>query len=218
MGLKIWCQVGEFEFHFQNSYGEMCFWKIMLKVRCFKTTGEHRPFLSKFYVKLGSWGIIHTGENSPLEVSTKPLHLPPGSSAGFTPRARSASLRMGWGGVGRGIKSVLQFSLYIEHVYVYLYTCSKIVTNFVMGLKIWCQVGDFGFYFQNSYRDVCFLIFILKVRCFKHTGDHRQFLSNFDVNLSNLGMIHTANNRHFGTFKKCTFISFWKMKGDITKN
>ena len=31
----------------------MCFWKIMLKVRCFKTTGDHRPFLSKFYVKLG---------------------------------------------------------------------------------------------------------------------------------------------------------------------
>ena len=25
----------------------------MLKVRCFKTTGNHRPFLSKFYVKLG---------------------------------------------------------------------------------------------------------------------------------------------------------------------
>ena len=25
----------------------------MLKVRCFKTTGDHRPFLSKFYVKLG---------------------------------------------------------------------------------------------------------------------------------------------------------------------
>ena len=92
MGLKIWCQVGEFEFHFQNSYGEMCFWKIMLKVRCFKTTGDHRPFWSKFDVKLGSWGIIHTGEHSPLEVSTKPLHLPPGSSAGFTPRARSASL------------------------------------------------------------------------------------------------------------------------------
>ena len=53
MGLKFWCQVGEFEFQFQNSYGEMCFLKIMLKVRCFKTTGDHRPFLSKFYVKLG---------------------------------------------------------------------------------------------------------------------------------------------------------------------
>ena len=60
--------------------------------------------------------MIHTGEHSPLEVSTKPLHLPPGSSAGFTPLARSASL-MGWGGIGwdgmgRGIKSILQFSLY----------------------------------------------------------------------------------------------------------
>ena len=58
----------------------------------FKTTNDNRPFFSKCYVKLGSWGIIHTGEHSPLEVLTKPLHLPPGSSAGFTPRARSASL------------------------------------------------------------------------------------------------------------------------------
>ena len=89
---------------------------------CFKTTGDHRPFLSKFYVKLGSWGIIHTGEHSPLEVLTKPLHLPPGSSAGFTPRARSASLM---GRVdGRGIKSVLQISLYfvsIQVMYIPIY-------------------------------------------------------------------------------------------------
>ena len=75
----------------------------MLKVRCFKTTGDHRPFLSKFDVKLGSWGIIHTGEHSPLEVSTKPLPLPPGSSAGFTPRAPSASpLEVGFFAVLRG--------------------------------------------------------------------------------------------------------------------
>ena len=80
-------------------------------------TGDHRPFLSKFDVKLGSCGIIHTGEHSLLEVSTKPLHLPPGSSAGFTPRARSASL-MGWmgGWVGRNIKSVLQISLYFVSI------------------------------------------------------------------------------------------------------
>ena len=92
----------------------------MLKVRCFKTTADHRPFLSKFDVKLGSWGIIHTGEHSPLEVSTKPSHLPPGSSAGFTPRARSASLMgwgwVGWDGVGRKIKSVLQISLYFVSI------------------------------------------------------------------------------------------------------
>ena len=93
----------------------MCFWKIMLKVRCFKTTGDHRPFLSKFDVKLGSWGIIHTGEHSPLEVSTKPSHLPPGSSAGFTPRARSASLM---DGMGWNIKSVLQISVYFVSILV----------------------------------------------------------------------------------------------------
>ena len=42
----------------------------MLKVS-FKSTGEHRPFLSKFDVKLGSWGMINTGDHRPLEVSTK---------------------------------------------------------------------------------------------------------------------------------------------------
>ena len=44
--------------------------------------------------------ILIFSDHSPLEVSTKPLHLPPGSSAGFTPRARSASLMggMGWDG------------------------------------------------------------------------------------------------------------------------
>ena len=83
MGFKFWCQVGEFRFYFQNSYREMCFWKTMLKVRCFKTTSDHRPFWSKFDVKLGSWVIIHTGEHSPLEVLTKLLHLPPGSSHWF---------------------------------------------------------------------------------------------------------------------------------------
>ena len=55
----IWCQVGEFEFHFQNSYGELCFWKIILKVRFFKSTADHRPFLSKFDVKL-----VEIGYNS----------------------------------------------------------------------------------------------------------------------------------------------------------
>ena len=112
MGLKIWCRVGEFKFHFQNSYGKICFWKIMLKVRCFKTTSDHRPFLSKFEVKLGSSGIIHTGEHSPLEVLTKPLHLPPGSSAGFTPRARL----MGW--VGWDGRSKVSFKfLYTLWIY-----------------------------------------------------------------------------------------------------
>ena len=101
----------------------------MLKVRCFKTTGNHRPFLSKFDVKLGSWGIIHTGEHSPLKVSTKPLHLPPGSSAGFTPRARSASLmgRVAWGGVGwdgtedqKCPSNFFRLCEYIGNVYTYI--------------------------------------------------------------------------------------------------
>ena len=32
----------------------------------------------------------------------------------------------------------------------------KIVTNFLMGFKIWCQVGELGFDFQNSYGEMCF--------------------------------------------------------------
>ena len=120
----------------------MCFLKIMLKVRCFKHNCDHRPFLSKFDVKLGSWCIIHTGEHNPLEVSTKPLHLPPGSSAGFTPRARSASLMGGWVGGLDGTedqKCPSNFFIlreYIGDVYTYIYPCSNFVTNFVMGLKI----------------------------------------------------------------------------------
>ena len=153
MGSKIWCQVGEFDFHFQNSYGEMYFWKIMQKVRCFKTTGDHRPFWSKFDVKLGSWVIIHTGEHSPLEVSTKPLPLPPGSSAGFTPRARSASLMGGmdgWNGRSKvSFKFLYTLWVYRTCIYLLVYKYSKIVTNILMGFKISCQVGGHGQKFQN---------------------------------------------------------------------
>ena len=92
----------------------------MLKVRSFKPTGDHRPFWSKFDVKLGSWGIIHTGKHRPVEVSTKPLPLPPGSSAGFTPRARSASL-MGWvGGWVGGLDGVSKVSFkFLYALWVY---------------------------------------------------------------------------------------------------
>ena len=34
----------------------------LLKVRCFKQTREHRLFFSKFYVKLGSWGMIFNSD------------------------------------------------------------------------------------------------------------------------------------------------------------
>ena len=57
---------------------------------------------------------------------------------------------------------------YIEHVQVYLYTCSKFVTNFVMGLKVSCQVGGLGQKFQIYSRQVTFLFFDLKVRFFFH--------------------------------------------------
>ena len=53
------------------------------------------------------------------------------------------------------------------YIYIYIYTCLKFVTNFVMGLKISCQVGEFEFHFQNSYGKMCFWKIMLKVRCFK---------------------------------------------------
>ena len=96
MGLKFWCQVGEFGFHFHNSYGEMCFWKITLKVRCFRSTNNHRPFCQNL---MSSWGVgvwftrATTGlfelvrwplasleRTVTAEVSTKPLQLPPTSA------------------------------------------------------------------------------------------------------------------------------------------
>ena len=93
------------------------FLKNHAKSKVFQNNWRPQAFLSKFDVKLESWGVIHTGEHSPLEVSTKPLHLPPGSSAGFTPRARSASL-MGWDGVGLdGISKVSFNFLYTSWVY-----------------------------------------------------------------------------------------------------
>ena len=33
------------------------------------------------------------------------------------------------------------FCVYIDKIYIYLYTKKKVVTNILMGFKIWCQVG-----------------------------------------------------------------------------
>ena len=46
---------------------------------------------------------------------------------------------------------------YIVHVYMYQYTCSKFVTNIVMGLKIWSQVGELTSDFQNHHFNMIFL-------------------------------------------------------------
>ena len=63
---------------------------------------------------------------------------------------------VGWGGMGwdgteyQKCPSIF-FILrgYIDHVYMYLYVSSKIVTNILMGFKIWCEVGGRGQKFQN---------------------------------------------------------------------
>ena len=96
MGLKLWCQVGEFGFYFQNSYGKMCFWKIILKVRCFKN-------------------LMGTGTKCIQAFPDQALTSPSGVQRRiYTPSAKREFDGMGWVGglVGRGIKSVLQISLY----------------------------------------------------------------------------------------------------------
>ena len=72
------------------------------------------------------------------EVSTKPLHLPPGSSAGFKRRAGSARV-YGWDGWTEDQMDVSIFIIlcgYIDLVCIYLYTNSKIFRNIVMGVNI----------------------------------------------------------------------------------
>ena len=46
--------------------------------------------------------------------------------------------------------SIFLILMYVkDHVYMYLYTYSKVVTNILMGFKIWCQVEDHRQKFQN---------------------------------------------------------------------
>ena len=121
----------------------------MLKVRSFKSTGDHRPFLSNFDVKLGILFL--------LQQKFRPSRytLPPGSSAIYT-----TSL-MGWvGGWVSGLdgvskvsfKFIYTLSVYRTCIYLPIYIYSKIVTNILMDFKISCQVGGRGQKFQNYSR------------------------------------------------------------------
>ena len=75
---------------------------------------------------------------------TKPLPSPSGvQNKIYTASAKREFDGMGWGGVGwdgtedqMGPPNFFILSVYIVHVYINMYTCSKFVTNFVMGLKI----------------------------------------------------------------------------------
>ena len=133
------------------------FLKNHAKSKVFQNNRRPQAFLSKFDVKLGSWGIIHTGEHSPLEVSTKPLQLPPGSSSGFTPRARSASL-MGWDGWDGVSKVSFKFlhTLWVHRtcigLLIYMFkNCHQLCYGFENLMSSWRV-----FHFQNSYGEMCF--------------------------------------------------------------
>ena len=73
---------------------------------------------------------------------------------------------VGWWVDGGYFWSLIFFILkYINNDVIKLLNIGKkFVTNFLMGLKIWCQVGDFGFDFQNSYGEMYFWKNMLKVR------------------------------------------------------
>ena len=102
-----------FGFDFQNFDGEMCVLKNHAKSKVFQINKRPQAFFVKFDVKLGSWGMINTGDRRPLEVSTKYLQLPPGSSAGFTPRAQSA---VGWTGYQKCPSIFFILCGYMKHV------------------------------------------------------------------------------------------------------
>ena len=66
MGSKIYCQAVELGHDFQNSTTYVCFFCFVVKVRSFTNMVGHRPFFSKFDIKLGSWGLIFNS-NTPAD-------------------------------------------------------------------------------------------------------------------------------------------------------
>ena len=55
----------------------------------------------------------------------------------------------------------------------------KFVTNLLISLKFWRQVGDFGFDFQKFYGEMYFWKNMPWVKCFKTLMDSRHFLNFF---------------------------------------
>ena len=118
-----------------------------------------QAFFSKFDAILDSWGMIfnsNTRAATGIILALKHLQRPFGVQRRFTRRARSASLmgrvgRVGLDGSdgsdgsdGRSSKVSFNFlhTLYVYRLCIYLLTYEiKIVTNILIGFKIWCQVG-----------------------------------------------------------------------------
>ena len=139
------------------------FFKIMLKVGCFKNTLLRWTFF-QFDVKLGSrflfvFNWIHPFFRMENEKEfrqscvTKNLPPPSGVHQRFTQRA--AKRRVWWDGrvgrMGRWSKVSFNFlhNLWVYRLCIYLLIYEiKIVTNILMGFKIWCQVGGGGQNFQ----------------------------------------------------------------------
>ena len=75
----------------------------------------------------------------------------------------------------------------------------KFVTNFLMSLKFLCQVGDFGFDFQNFLWGNVFLKKHAKSKVFQNFYGQPAFLiffsSKFSDKMGSWGMIHTGGHR-----------------------
>ena len=86
---------------------------------------------------------------STAEVLTQPVQTPFGVQ-----RNLHQCFRMGWDGVGRGIKSVLQFSLYsggiqIMYMYTYIYS-QKLSAQISCGFKMLVKLGVRMQKFKNT--------------------------------------------------------------------
>ena len=148
----------------------------MLKVRLFKNTTGHRPFFEnlmkiwKFHKFEEIWFFNRKSWRScPIECGRSVDQAGTLSLRGpkkiYTASREAASLMgwmdamdgMGWTEDQMGPSIFFILCGYIVYVYMFLYTCSKFVTNIVMGLKIWSQVGLLTSDFQNHNFSMIFL-------------------------------------------------------------
>ena len=143
MGFKIWCQVGIWvplfsKLPYSREFSNIWFQK--------STYIRHKRSLStifwKFQKAISIWVLVG-GFNFRLCT----YKFPPGSSdSASKPEAEGRVWWDGWtdGRVGRSRKVSFKFlqTLWVFRTCIYILVYKiKIVTNILMGFKIWCQVG-----------------------------------------------------------------------------
>ena len=124
------------------------FLKNHAKSKVFQINRRPQAFFVKILCQVGDSIFIAA------EVSTKPVHSPSGVQRNLRTRRGAPSL-MGWlGRVGRVRRSSKVSFKFLQTLWVFrtcLYILAyeiKIVTNILMGFKMWCQVWGLGQNFQ----------------------------------------------------------------------